>query len=157
MAEYQGGCLCGDIRYELSGDPDRIAICHCRYCQLRTGAPFGSLAYFETSNVKMLKGKPSNYSFTSESGSGWQTEFCSRCASTLFMQLDKRPGLTAISYGTFDPPTFHFPVTREVFIRSKAHFVGEIKADEHHETIVGYNPARSEDARFSGNLYKTEA
>ena len=124
MAEYQGDCLCGDIRYEVSGDTDLISI---------------------------------NYSFTNESCSGWQTEFCSRCASTLFMQLDKRARLTAISYGTFDPPTFHFPVTREVFIRSKAHFVGEIKAAEHHETIVGYNPARSEDARFSGIVDKTEA
>ena len=124
MAEYQGDCLCGDIRYEVSGDTDLISI---------------------------------NYSFTNESCSGWQTEFCSRCASTLFMQLDKRPGLTAISYGTFDPPTFHFPVTREVFTRSKAHFIGEIEAAEHHETIVGYDPARSEEARFLGNVDKTEA
>ena len=121
MAEYQGDCLCGDIRYEVSGDTDLISI---------------------------------NYSFTNESCSGWQTEFCSRCASTLFMQLDKRPGLTAISYGTFDPPTFHFPVTREVFTRSKAHFVGEIEAAEHHETIFGYDQCVQRTQGFQGMLIK---
>ena len=66
------------------------------------------------------------------------------------MELEKRPGLIAISYGTFDPPTFHFPITREVFTRSKAHFIGELEAAEHHETIFGYEPARAEDTRLSG-------
>ena len=157
MQQYEGGCLCGDIRYRVSGEPDRVAVCHCRYCQLRTGAPFGSLVYFEASNVEILEGKPSNFSFTSESGSGWQTAFCSRCATTLFIELEKRPGLIAISYGTFDPPTFHFPITREVFTRSKAHFIGELEAAEHHETIFGYEPARAEDTRLSGAANQKES
>ena len=157
MQQYEGGCLCGDIRYRVSGEPDRVAVCHCRYCQLRTGAPFGSLVYFEAPNVEISEGKPSHFSFTSESGSGWQTSFCSRCATTLFVELEKRPGLIAISYGTFDPPTFHFPITREVFTRSKAHFIGELEAAEHHETIFGYEPARAEDTRLSGAANRKES
>ena len=156
MQQYDGGCLCGEIRYQASGEPDRVAVCHCRYCQLRTGAPFGSLVYFKTSDVQILQGKPSNFSFTSESGSGWQTAFCSRCATTLFVELEKRPGLIAISYGTFDPPTFHFAITREVFTRSKAHFIRELEATEHHETIFGYEPAGSEDTRLSGAVNQKE-
>ena len=135
MSDYEGGCLCGDIRFLVSGEPDRVAVCHCRYCQLRTGAPFGSLA---------------DYSFISESGTGWTTKFCKKCATTLFVELEKRPGLTGVSYATFDPPTFHFPITREVFTRSKAPFVGELEASEHHETIAGYEPAIEEDSRLAG-------
>ena len=150
MSEYEGGCLCGDIRFLVSDEPDRVAVCHCRYCQLRTGAPFGSLAYFASSEVKLLKGSLTDYSFTSESGTGWTTKFCSKCATTLFVELEKRPGLTRVSYATFDPPTFHFPITREVFTRSKAHFVGELDASEHHETIAGYEPAIEEDTRLAG-------
>ena len=150
MGNYEGGCLCGNIRFLVSGEPDRVAVCHCRYCQLRTGAPFGSLAYFVTSDVKLLKGNLTDFSFTSESGSGWTTKFCSKCATTLFVELEKRPGLTGVSYATFDPPTFHFPITREVFTRSKAHFVGELEATEHYETIVGYEPKIEEDSRLDG-------
>jgi len=150
MGNYEGGCLCGDIRFLVLGEPDRVAVCHCRYCQLRTGAPFGSLAYFVTSEVTLLKGNLTDFSFTSESGSGWTTKFCSKCATTLFVELEKRPGLTGVSYATFDPPTFHFPITREVFTRSKAHFVGELEATEHHETIAGYEPKIKEESRLDG-------
>jgi len=66
------------------------------------------------------------------------------------MELEKRPGLIAVSYGTFDPPTFHFPITREVFTRSMAHFMGELKAAEHHKTIFGYKPTRTEDTQLFG-------
>ena len=155
MGNYEGGCLCGDIRFLVSGEPDRVAVCHCRYCQLRTGAPFGSLAYFVTSEIKLLKGHLTDFSFTSESGSGWTTKFCSKCATTLFVELEKRPGLTGVSYATFDPPTFHFPITREVFTRSKAHFVGELEAIEHHETIAGYEPKIDEEGRLDGKAIES--
>jgi hypothetical protein len=28
-----GGCQCGCVRYELSGAPDHVSVCHCRMCQ----------------------------------------------------------------------------------------------------------------------------
>tara|TARA_B100000989_G_C19195326_1_gene325377 strand:- start:161 stop:358 length:198 start_codon:yes stop_codon:yes gene_type:complete len=56
----------------------------------------------------------------------------------------------AISVGTFDPPSFWFNVTCEVFTRSKAHYLGEIAAGETHATISGYNPRQGEDKRLSG-------
>ena len=68
MKTYSGGCLCGQVRYEAEGDPDRVVVCHCRYCQLRTGSPFGSLVYFDTSRISVIEGSLSKYEFLSESG-----------------------------------------------------------------------------------------
>ena len=34
-----GGCQCGAVRYELSGEPLPLVICHCRECQKQTRAP----------------------------------------------------------------------------------------------------------------------
>ena len=150
VEKYTGGCLCGEIRYEVQGEPDRAAICHCRYCQLRTGSAFGSLVYFRDEQITVTSGEVTTYGFTSESGSQCKTGFCAKCATTLFVNLEKRPGLTAISYGTCDPPTFQFPITREVFTRSKAGFVGDIEAGGHHDTIMGYEPTIEEDSRLSG-------
>ena len=36
---HQGGCACGENRYETTGNPERARVCHCRYCQLRSGSP----------------------------------------------------------------------------------------------------------------------
>lgn len=147
---YEGGCLCGAIRYEAMHEPDRVTVCHCRYCQLRSGSSFGSLVYFDAAHVRLLQGETARYSFISESGHRWETAFCSTCATTLFIELEKRPGLIGVAYGTFDPPTFHFPITREVFTRSKAGFVGAIPADEQHETIADFTPGAAEDPRLRG-------
>ena len=45
----EGGCLCGDIRYKVSGelDPeDTPSLCHCRTCQQASGAPVMPWATF---------------------------------------------------------------------------------------------------------------
>jgi len=38
---HEGGCLCGTHRYRVKGDPMRVLVCHCRFCQRRTGAACG--------------------------------------------------------------------------------------------------------------------
>jgi hypothetical protein len=35
-----GGCLCGAIRFTVTGEPDDPHICACPHCQKRSGAPF---------------------------------------------------------------------------------------------------------------------
>jgi hypothetical protein len=35
----RGGCLCGDIRYRIAGEPLFTDLCHCRSCRLASGAP----------------------------------------------------------------------------------------------------------------------
>jgi len=39
MAGLSGGCLCGAVRYELQSAPFDCGWCHCRTCQLNSGAP----------------------------------------------------------------------------------------------------------------------
>ena len=35
--EFQGGCYCGGLRYEASGEPLFKGQCHCRECQYVSG------------------------------------------------------------------------------------------------------------------------
>ena len=41
-AKLKGGCLCGDIRYEVTGPAIFVAQCCCRDCQKATGTVAGS-------------------------------------------------------------------------------------------------------------------
>jgi hypothetical protein len=57
MTEHQGGCLCGCIRYIVNDEPEITAVCHCRYCQLRSGSAFGSLVYYKDEDFKITSGE----------------------------------------------------------------------------------------------------
>lgn len=35
-----GGCLCGNLRFEVSAQPMLTMACHCRDCQRMTGGPY---------------------------------------------------------------------------------------------------------------------
>ena len=63
---HQGGCACGENRYETTGNPERARVCHCRYCQLRSGSPFGVGAWFKEENVKHHSQNYNQYKFVTE-------------------------------------------------------------------------------------------
>ena len=98
-----------------------------------TGSAFAVLAYFKPENFSLKSGQLTHYGFTSESGKRWDINFCSKCGTTVYYQLEAWGELIGIDAGTFDPPTFFFDIAGEVFTESKAHFIGDIKADGHFE------------------------
>lgn len=144
----EGGCLCGEARYLVSGYPEPRGVCHCRYCQLRTGSAFAVLAYFKPENFSLKSGQLTHYRFTSESDKQWDINFCSKCGTTVYYQLEAWGDLIGIDSGTFDPPSFFFDIAGEVFTDSKAHFLGDIKADRHFEKFPGYEPKIHEEDRL---------
>ncbi len=144
----EGGCLCGEARYLVSGYPEPRGVCHCRYCQLRTGSAFAVLAYFKPENFSLKSGQLTHYRFTSESDKQWDINFCSKCGTTVYYQLEAWGDLIGIDSGTFDPPSFFFDIAGEVFTDSKAHFLGDIKADRHFEKFPGYEPKIHEEYRL---------
>jgi hypothetical protein len=77
--EYQGGCLCGAIRFASTAAPVATGYCHCRLCQRSSGAPALAWGSFPLSSFAYLRGKPSIY----RSSSHGQREFCTTCGSQL--------------------------------------------------------------------------
>ena len=35
---HRGRCLCGEVRFEARGAPERVVACHCSMCRMHTGA-----------------------------------------------------------------------------------------------------------------------
>ena len=103
-----GGCLCGKVRYEVEGAPSRVGVCHCRYCQLRTGSAFGVSVYFPEDKSAKISGEMTSYTYKTESGNRVEVERCSNCGTSLFwiIDADTYKGAIGIAGGTFDPPTF---------------------------------------------------
>jgi len=147
---HKGGCLCGKSRFETYEDPDSNIVCHCRYCQLRTGSPFGNILYFNKKDFKLLSGDLNTYIFYTESGREWVNNFCKNCATTVYCNLEIRKDHTGVPGGLFDPPTYRLNISKEVFTRSKAHFVKKIKCEQSFATNTSYKPVKEDEDRLKG-------
>jgi hypothetical protein len=121
--ERSGGCVCGSVRYVTVGDAERVTICHCTWCQRRTGTAFGTEVVFQEQRVRFSGIEPSCYRHHSDESGRWlEVCFCSRCGSNLGFTLETVPGIRTIPAGTYDDPTWLAPERirfRHVFARTR--------------------------------------
>ncbi len=97
--QHTGGCLCGAIRYRMTGDAVHTNICHCTQCQRQTGSLIGAFATFPVDHFELLRGEPASYR-----ASDFATrQFCAGCGSTLFWRADGAPEIDCF-LGTLDRP-----------------------------------------------------
>jgi hypothetical protein len=132
MAVHTGGCLCGAVRYEVTGEPLRNGVCHCTYCQKRTGSAFGISHYFDAAAVRFNDAPRSSYTHHSdETGRALQQEFCPRCGSVVSWVAEALPGMRAVAGGSLDDPNA-VPVRRHIWLRSAhAWMVPPADAEQH--------------------------
>lgn len=96
-----GGCHCGAIRYQVSGTPQHVALCHCKDCRRSAGAPMVSWAAFAEEELKVTAGEPRMFN---SSGETWRS-FCGDCGTGLFYRNQTfLPGIVDIQSATLDDP-----------------------------------------------------
>jgi hypothetical protein len=119
----EGGCACGAVRYRVKGPPQRTAVCHCRFCQRRTGSAFGVNVYFKKEDFELTRGAPASCEHRSDESGRWlRMEFCPKCGTTLTWTLEVSPGLRGIAARTFDDTSW-LAIERHGWTRSKQHWV----------------------------------
>ena len=106
---FQGGCLCGDIRYECSALPKYTYFRHCRDCQKASGSAFHAGIMVAKEAVRLLSGVPTAYTVTGASGKTIAREFCPRCGSPLFLKLAMYEKNLVIKAGSMDDPSWLEP------------------------------------------------
>lgn len=97
----QGSCLCGSVTFEITGEPLRMAQCHCVDCKKSSGTGHMSLAFFNSGQVA-VKGDLSEYGAVADSGNTNFRSFCPRCGSRLFGRNSAREGMVSVTAGTLD-------------------------------------------------------
>lgn len=99
---HAGGCLCGAIRYEISGDLAAIEVCHCSQCRKAQGGAFATNISVAEAALQILSGRAAIREY--ESSPGKFRAFCSHCGSPLFSRRTALPGTVRIRAGTLDGP-----------------------------------------------------
>lgn len=103
----QGGCLCGEIRFEVSDQPARVTMCHCKFCQRATGAAYMVQPAFASSDFSLIKGQPKTYTHVSQgSGKEIHVNFCGTCGTKLFQTFERFEGAVGLFRGTLDDPNW---------------------------------------------------
>ena len=132
MAGFTGGCLCGAIRYEVRGDPVRVANCHCDDCRRATGASFATNVFVKEDDLVILKGTPRRFQHKADSGNIMTKEFCPDCGSQLFGSGSGSPGIKHVKVGTIDDASGIKPAI-DVFVSKKLPFTRLPDDTEHFE------------------------
>ena len=111
-----GGCLCGAVRYQVTGPLRDVINCHCSMCQRLHGA-FGPHS----------KARNTSISITNDTGLGWyktsdiaQRGFCRKCGSSLFWQPFGQDA-TGIVAGSLDDAS-HLKTIGHIFVEEKCAF-----------------------------------
>ncbi|WP_310620868.1 GFA family protein [Flexibacterium corallicola] len=92
MEKITGGCLCGKVRLEAFGAPDRVGVCHCLDCRKHHGAVFYAAAVYPEGAVS-IKG---------ELGEFKGRFFCPTCGSSVYARSGDE---VEVHLGTLDEPS----------------------------------------------------
>ncbi|MDB6002710.1 MAG: hypothetical protein JWP52_4409 [Rhizobacter sp.] len=110
----EGGCLCGAVRYRLTGEPVASFICHCRTCRAASSAPSVAWLTVGVDGFANLKGTPRRY----VSSPGVTRAFCEACGSPLVYANADDPSTLDVTTVSMDDPTLFAP-TRELWLSHK--------------------------------------
>ncbi|MFJ2683658.1 GFA family protein [Pseudomonas sp. NPDC087342] len=116
---HQGSCLCGAVRYEVSGQLKAVSHCHCNKCRKAHGAAFATYASVPRSDISIASSVDALKRF--QSSAGVTRQFCSNCGTSLFWSDSNGEfaDWISVAVGTLDTP-FNPPKQKHVCVSSKA-------------------------------------
>jgi len=100
----EGGCQCGALRYEVTGEPLEVDVCHCRECRKQSASAFGISVEVRRADFRLLRGTPHRWSRAADSGRILDCFFCSTCGSRLWHGSQDWDDTITIKGGSLDQP-----------------------------------------------------
>lgn len=115
--EINGGCLCGAVRFHLTGSVSGFYFCHCSRCQKSSGSVHGSNLFFKNASLDWEKGKDLCAEYVHE-----QTRFgkcfCTHCGCPLPRVIDEKNKVIQVPAGCLDGDQ-EFEPTAHLFMDSR--------------------------------------
>jgi hypothetical protein len=96
----KGSCLCGAVRYEITGPLDEIHHCHCSRCRKSHGAAFSTFGRIAAGDLRIVSGADAIRRY--RSSPPVERAFCATCGSNLTFRFDALADFTWIAIGSLD-------------------------------------------------------
>ncbi|MDH5408814.1 MAG: GFA family protein [Gammaproteobacteria bacterium] len=130
---YQGGCLCGAVRFQISGEIRNIIYCHCSQCRKAQGSAFATNGIVEADKFVFQSGEEALTGY--ESTPGQTKYFCQHCGSPIISRQAAKPDQVRVRLGTVESAISERPMAH-IFTASKANWevlCGELPQFEEYE------------------------
>jgi hypothetical protein len=134
MTSHDGGCLCGQVRFRVTGPLLDSGYCHCRMCQRNSGAPVVAWATFSAASFSWIAGEPGTYASSAQA----KRQFCAACGSYMVFRSDSNPAEISVNTASFDDPSA-FPPRMHIFTESR---IPWFHTDDDFPSHAGPSPSR---------------
>ena len=118
QSSLKGGCLCGDVTYEATGEPKRFYHCHCARCRKVTGTGHASNLFLQPATLTWLTGEEQIRAFKVPEAQRFTNSFCANCGSRVPRQA-RDSDIVMIPAGSLDDAAPIMPQAR-IFSGSRA-------------------------------------
>ena len=105
---FEGGCLCGQVRYRSEANPMTTVHCYCTDCR-RIGGTGHATHTVVPKSAFHLKGTVSEYRRSADSGNLINRRFCPTCGSAIFHTRDGLEDKVVIRTSSLDMPEISKP------------------------------------------------
>lgn len=130
---YQGGCLCGKVRFTIRGGIRNIIYCHCSECRKAQGSAFATNGVVAAENFEIVAGETELTGY--EATPGQTKYFCKHCGSPILSKQTAKPDQVRVRLGTIESDISERPQAH-IFVASKANWEdirGELPQYDEHE------------------------
>jgi len=111
-----GSCLCGAVKYQVTGALRPVVACHCGQCQKTSGH-----------HVAATSAKREDFKLLEERGLKWFSStvgirrgFCQQCGGNLFWDKAELPSISIFA-GTLDQPS-GLQLVEHIYVEEKADY-----------------------------------
>ncbi|KIW79214.1 hypothetical protein Z517_05826 [Fonsecaea pedrosoi CBS 271.37] len=126
MSATTGACLCGQIKYEFTGDIALKAFCNCKDCQRWGGATGLPNVVIDRKSFNVTAGTPKAFDVVGDSGKINRHYFCGTCGSSLYCELEAMPENTVIKAGSLDQPDVK-EMQAELYVKDRVSYMKPIE------------------------------
>ena len=98
---YEGGCQCGNIRYQVTGEPLVAIACHCNDCRKLSGSAFSTVLVVNAKDL-VVEGKLKMWERKADTGRLNQAFFCPECGNRIYHVDPDAAHIKRIRSGSLD-------------------------------------------------------
>lgn len=115
--KHSGSCLCGAVRFEITGEFQGFFLCHCSRCRKGTGSAHAANLFGSKATIEWLSGESKTKTYGVE-GTRHLRSFCTECGSAV-PRAHPFGGLV-VPAGSLDTPLNIMPT--HICVASKANW-----------------------------------
>ena len=79
---YRGACFCGEVQFQVTGEPAGMGYCHCESCRHWSAGPVNAFTLWNPQSLKITHGEGSIGAFNKTPRS--YRKWCKQCGGHLF-------------------------------------------------------------------------